>query len=239
MDPVDWDLEADWWSQQFGSDYNPAPPRPRPPPMRALEEEMGHLTTSHRYERTPLPNFHSYIDQELSREREINQRGGRHRYVETARHQRNQTPDIRAQHHVALPIPPYQPSAVAQPSLPINIPRRGAISLSAPSRTLPQTLASRISDTLLYLISPGQDRRHPQTRECNICAEAKEHQDFPRITEKCTHQLLACKECAQRWVKEAIRTSRATQLSCLAEGCDELLQREDFRRLATEEVFAD
>ncbi|CAG8452832.1 21039_t:CDS:2 [Cetraspora pellucida] len=72
--------------------------------------------------------------------------------------------------------------------------------------------------------------------ECNICFET-ENRDFRKITSKCTHQAIVCKECVNKHVQKQLDEKQELLIPCPTKGCKKIMERYDIKSIATEELF--
>ncbi|KAI8629088.1 hypothetical protein F5Y19DRAFT_89454 [Xylariaceae sp. FL1651] len=78
----------------------------------------------------------------------------------------------------------------------------------------------------------------PLTETCSICADEKRVSEMPserRITNNCTHEATACKECISHWITSSMETVAWDRLKCLE--CSELLEFKDVKAFAAKDAF--
>jgi hypothetical protein len=72
--------------------------------------------------------------------------------------------------------------------------------------------------------------------ECVICCE-KENRDFRKITSKCTHKAVVCVECVNKCIEKMCIEKHTVQITCPTSGCNESMERDDVKSIATKEIF--
>ncbi|CAG8657856.1 35467_t:CDS:2, partial [Racocetra persica] len=81
--------------------------------------------------------------------------------------------------------------------------------------------------------SPADDRK-----ECIICIEKVDPDNFINITDQCIHENNMCRECVQKHIKAEVLDKGNFNILCPEEECRELLQEQDVKRFADEETFS-
>ncbi|CAG8654570.1 6523_t:CDS:2, partial [Dentiscutata heterogama] len=71
--------------------------------------------------------------------------------------------------------------------------------------------------------------------ECIICAEKKPIKYFPEITENCKHNSEICAECINIHIEKNL--NNILEIKCPSYECDETLDHNDIRKLATEKLY--
>lgn len=76
----------------------------------------------------------------------------------------------------------------------------------------------------------------PQSETCVVCGDEKRLSELPaRITARCTHASVTCRDCAGQWIASSLETTAWDRLRC--PDCSELLSFVDVRALAAPEAF--
>ncbi|KAH8675961.1 hypothetical protein BX600DRAFT_190897 [Xylariales sp. PMI_506] len=74
------------------------------------------------------------------------------------------------------------------------------------------------------------------TESCVVCGDDKKVFEMPRqVTRACEHKPSTCRECAGQWIASSLETQSWDRLRC--PECPQLLQFQDVRNLASQEVF--
>jgi len=73
-------------------------------------------------------------------------------------------------------------------------------------------------------------------RDCTICCDTKEVDDFPgRITQACDHEVSTCRACLQNWIASSLESKFWDQIRCWE--CSEVLKHSDMKANASDDVF--
>ncbi|CAG8441738.1 5799_t:CDS:2 [Dentiscutata heterogama] len=77
----------------------------------------------------------------------------------------------------------------------------------------------------------------PKTRnfECNICYNDVPVVDFMRTSTKCNHRI--CRECLNKNINTQLNSKGNTEIKCLKSNCEVLMDYEDMKRVASEDLF--
>lgn len=76
----------------------------------------------------------------------------------------------------------------------------------------------------------------PQNETCVVCGDEKRLSELPaRITARCGHPSVTCRDCAGQWIASSLETTGWDRLRC--PDCSELLNFEEVRALASPEAF--
>jgi hypothetical protein len=126
-------------------------------------------------------------------------------------------------------------AATAQHHPPANTHSRSSNSQSSDHELSRHSEHSQRSGSSHHPSRRGWNSQH-ETRECIVCVGQKRIDDFPRVTEECTHQRQVCLNCLQRWLETTLNGMNWNHLQC--PSCEEILQHADMRRIATPEVFS-
>lgn len=73
-------------------------------------------------------------------------------------------------------------------------------------------------------------------RDCAVCGETKEVDDFPdHITQACDHEVSTCRDCLQSWIASSLESKFWDQIRC--SECSEVLKHSDMKASASDDVF--
>src|SRR6266542_2090021 len=73
------------------------------------------------------------------------------------------------------------------------------------------------------------------SKECQICYESHPRSLFLEITANCKHRSNVCKLCVDKHI--STRLNSGIEINCLFDGCRQILQHDDIKRLASKETF--
>lgn len=73
-------------------------------------------------------------------------------------------------------------------------------------------------------------------RECAVCGETVQVEDLPSLA-NCGHRPETCAECYANWIKSELDNKRWDQVKCPARTCSVILQHQDVKQYASNEVY--
>jgi hypothetical protein len=76
-----------------------------------------------------------------------------------------------------------------------------------------------------------------ERKDCIACLDPHPLDDFPPVTVNCTHPPRICSGCVQDGIASLLTDRLWNRITCMEQGCSEVLSHADVRRLATPETF--
>ncbi|KAK4464178.1 hypothetical protein QBC42DRAFT_284738 [Cladorrhinum samala] len=77
-----------------------------------------------------------------------------------------------------------------------------------------------------------------ENESCVVCGEERRVSDYPvKITEKCRHEVMICRECLKRWLQTSTESGDWRRLRCPHEVCEEVIGYDSVRRYAAAATF--
>jgi len=77
----------------------------------------------------------------------------------------------------------------------------------------------------------------PTERECTVCADSFQVQDFPSLS-TCAHEPDVCHTCFLQWLSMQIDSTTWERIACPASGCGSQITHDDVKTYAPADVFA-